>query len=153
MDITADDLSLLFFKKTIRTDADPVTMDADMIGVLLAVDENTDMRQVARETGLHESVLRNTLAKLLRLRLIEPVAKSLRYLDRGFYEILKKQLTLHVGPMGEVILEDILDDMGISAEKIPVHRTEELIRKAGEQIPDGTGRDRFVQAVFDVIPA
>ncbi len=152
MDLTSVDLSVVFFKKTIRTDADPVTMDADMIGVLLAVDENKDMRQVARETGMEEGILRATLAKLLQLGLIEPVAKSLRYLDRGFYDILKQQLTLYVGPMGELLLEDILDEMGLSAEKIPVHRTEELIQKAGEQIPDEAGRGRFVQAVTRVIP-
>ena len=153
MDITSDDLSILFFKKTIRTDADRVTMDANMIGVLLAVDENKDMRQIARETALSEEALRATLAKLLRLGLIELVAKNLRYLDRGFYDILNKNLTLFVGPMGEVLLEDIMDEMGIYADKIPVHRTAELIQKAGEQIPDGADRDRFVQAMFDVIPA
>jgi len=152
MDITTDDLSILFFRKSIRSDTAHITMDADMIGVLLAIDENKDMRQVIKETGLAETALRTTLAKLLEFGLIEPVAKSIRYLDQTFYELLRKNLTIFVGPMGEFILEDIMDEMGISAAKVPVHRTAELIRKAGEQIPDDANRIRFEEAMLKVIP-
>jgi hypothetical protein len=152
MDITADDLSILFFRKSIWADTAHVTMDADMIAVLLAIDENKDMRQVIKETGLEEATLRKTLTKLVEVRLIEPVTKSIRYLDRTFYDILNKNLTIFVGPLGEFILEDIMDEMGISPAKVPFHRTAELIRKAGEQIPDETNRTRFEEAMLKVIP-
>jgi hypothetical protein len=153
MDTATDDLSILFFKKSIRAETTHITMDADMIRLLVAVDENKDMSQIAKETGLDEYTLRDNLAKLLRLGLIEPVSKSIRYLDRTFHDILSRNLTLIVGPMGDVILDDILADMGISAHKIPVHRAAELIRKVGEQIPDQESRSRFEQTMLQIIPA
>lgn len=153
MDITTDDLSVLFFRKSIQADTAHITMDADMISVLLAIDENKDMRQVIKETGLGEATLRKTLNKLLKSGLIEPIAKSIRYLDQTFYAVLKKHLILFVGPMAEFVLEDIIEDMGISPSKVPVHRSEELIRKAGEQIPDEASRKRFEQAMLNIIPA
>ena len=123
-----------------------------MIGVLFAIEEEKDMVQVAGETGLDEATLRETLGRLLGLGLIEPVAKKVRFLDRAFYDILKKHLTVFVGPMGEFILEDLMDEMGVSAERVPVHRAEELIRRAGEEIPDQGNRARFEQAMFKVHP-
>ncbi len=153
MATTQGDLSLLFFKKSIRVDAGSLTLDSDMIRVLFAVDEDKDMAQVAMETGMDPMMLRSVLSRLLDLGVIEPVAKTVRYMDRAFYDVLRRNLAVAVGPMSDFILEDILADMAISPGRIPVHRAVDLVRKTGEQIPDQNTRTRFEETMLRIIPA
>jgi hypothetical protein len=147
------DLSTQFFKKSIRANTSNITLDSNMIRLLVAIDENKDMAQVANETDMDPITLRTVLSRLLDSGLVEAVEKTVRYLDRTFYDIMRRTLALAVGPMSDLILEDIMADMGISFEKIPVHRAADLVGKVGQQIPDQEDRTRFEGSMLKIIPA
>ncbi|MGD8764554.1 MAG: hypothetical protein PVG87_19770, partial [Desulfobacteraceae bacterium] len=71
----------LFFRKIIRKDSDEISLDADMIRLLIAIDENKSLHQIAEEVDMETTTLKKTLSKLLNQRLIEPVKKDVPYLD------------------------------------------------------------------------
>ena len=153
MDMTSGSLHSLFFRKTIRANASDIVLNSDMIRLLVAIDENKDMAEVSAETGMGATLLRSTLLKLLELGLIENVVKSGRYLDITFYNIMSKNLIHSLGPFAEYVLEDIMADMSLSPDNIPVHRVADLIGRVGQQIPDHEDRIRFEDFLLKIIPA
>lgn len=153
MDMISASLHSLFFRKTIRTNTSEIVINSDMIRLLVAIDENKDMAEVSAETGMGTALLRSTLLKLLELGLIENVVKSGRYLDITFYNIMSKNLIHALGPFAEYVLEDIMADMSLSSDNIPIHRAADLIGRVGEQIPDHETRIRFEDFLLKIIPA
>jgi hypothetical protein len=123
-----------------------------MIRVLMAIDEDKDMAQVAREVGMNMTLLRETLNKLLDLMLIELVEKKLPSLDREFLGAMRKHLAQAIGPMAELLIEDSVSDMGLSMGEIPVQRAAELISSISREIPDEAARLQFQRSMIELIP-
>jgi hypothetical protein len=69
--------------------------------------------------------------------LITPVVKNViqRY-SPDFLAALLKILTYHVGPVAKIIMGDILSEMNIHDNKIPVADLEKLIFKISDEIAD-----------------
>ena len=80
------------------------------------------------------------------------VAKEVIYLDRAFIEFLKTKLSEAVGPMGEILIEDIMDEMGLQIDRIPVDAASDFIRNIAREIPQEENRTLFENVVFSRIP-
>ena len=52
----------LFFRKIIRKDSDEISLDADMIRLLIAIDENKSLYQIAEEVDMETTTLKKTLS-------------------------------------------------------------------------------------------
>jgi len=152
MVVDSPDLPHRYFKKTIPNDIEKVTLDADMIRLLTAIDENKNISQVARAAEMNLSRVRDVLGKLLKLELVVQVAKEVIYLDRVFIEFLKTKLSEAVGPMGEILIEDIMDEMGLQIDRIPVDAASDFIRNIAREIPQEENRTLFENVVFSRIP-
>ncbi len=129
-----------------------ITLDAEMIRLLMAIDENKNISQVARAAEMNLSQVRGVLAKLLKLELVVPVKKDVTYLEQSFINFLKAKLTESVGPMGEILIEDILDEMGLQIDRIPVNAAPDFIRNIAKEIPQEENRTLFEATVFSRIP-
>ena len=66
-----------YYRKVIRKDHNEISLDADMIRLLIAIDENKSLYQIADEVEMEDAILNKNLSKLLEQRLIEPVKKDL----------------------------------------------------------------------------
>jgi len=152
MVVDSPDLPHRYFKKTIPNDIEKVTLDADMIRLLTAIDENKNISQVARAAEMNLSRVRDVLGKLLKLELVVQVAKEVIYLDRAFIEFLKTKLSEAVGPMGEILIEDIMDEMGLQIDRIPVDAASDFIRNIAREIPQEENRTLFENVAFSRIP-
>jgi hypothetical protein len=152
MVVDSPDLPNRYFKKTIPNDIEKVTLDAEMIRLLTAIDENKNISQVARVAEMNLSQVRDVLAKLLKLELVVQVTKEIIYLDRAFIEFLKTKLSEAVGPMGEILIEDIMDEMGLQIDKIPVDAASDFIRNIAREIPQEENRALFENVAFSRIP-
>ena len=152
MALDSPDLPQRYFKKTIRNDIEKVTLDAEMIRLLMAIDENKNISQVARVAEMNLSRVRDILGKLLKLKLVVQVAKEIIYIDRSFITFLKTKLSEAVGPMGEILIEDILDEMGLQVDKIPVDAAPDFVRNIAREIPQEENRTLFENVVFSRIP-
>ena len=141
----------LYFRKVIRKDSAEISLDADMIRLLIAIDENKSLYQVAEEVDMQATTLKSTLSKLLEQGLIEPVKKDIAYLDHVFLEALRINLSKVIGPMAEILIEDVVDDMKLKASEIPANQAAELINNLSLEIPDEKDRIEFKKSMLAIL--
>ena len=151
MDILGPGQPKMYFKKVNRMDGEEINLDADMIRLLIAIDENKDMAQIAKEVGMDITTLNTTLKKLLKLKLIERVEKHVPFLDDNFLEALKSSLSKAIGPMAEYLIEDVANDMDFSMSRIPKDQAAELISNLAVEIPDEGNRVQFQKSMIQLI--
>jgi predicted transcriptional regulator len=141
----------LFFRKIIRKDSDEISLDADMIRLLIAIDENKSLYQIAEEVDMETTTLKKTLSKLLGQGLIEPVKKDVPYLDHVFLEALRINLSKIIGPMAEILIEDVVAEMELKTSEIPVNQAAELINNLSLEIPDEKDRIEFKKSMLSIL--
>ena len=141
----------LFFRKIIRKDSDEISLDADMIRLLIAIDENKSLHQIAEEVEMETTTLKKTLSKLLNQGLIEPVKKDIPYLDRVFLEALRINLSKVIGPMAEILIEDVVAEMELKTSEIPVNQAAELINNLALEITDEKDRIEFKKSMLNIL--
>lgn len=141
------------YRKITRMDNKEVVLDTDMIRLLIAIEENKALEQIAREIDMDTDTLSATLAKLLKLKLVEPVRKNGGKVRSQFLEALKLHLSRAVGPMAQILLEDAMSDMNLSGNGIPQNQAAELISVLAVDIPDEDVRIQFKKAMLPLIRA
>ena len=140
-----------YYRKVIRKDNDQISLDADMIRLLIAIDENKSLYQIAEEVEMKAATLKKNLSKLLEQGLIEPVRKELPVLDKIFLQALKINLSKTIGPMAVILIEEVVSDMELTAPEIPVHQAAELITALSHEIPDEIKRIEFKKSMMDIL--
>jgi hypothetical protein len=141
----------VYYRKIIRKDNDAVSLDADMIRLLIAIDENKNLYQIAEEVGMGSLVFKKTLSKLLDQGLIEPVQKDIPVLDQSFIKTLRIHLSRAIGPMAEILIEDIAEDMEVDPQSIPVSQAAELIAHLSLEVPDEENRMQFKKSMLAIL--
>jgi hypothetical protein len=140
-----------YYRKVIRRDNNEISLDADMIRLLIAIDENKSLSQIADEVDMEDATLKKNLSKLLQQGLIEPVKKDLPVLDKIFLQALKINLSKTIGPMAVILIEEVVLDMELTAPEIPVHQAAELITALSHEIPDEIKRIEFKKSMMDIL--
>ena len=140
-----------YYRKVIRKDNNEISLDADMIRLLIAIDENKSLYQIADEVEMEDATLKKNLSKLLQQGLIEPVKKDLPVLDKIFLQALKINLSKTIGPMAIILIEEVVLDMELTAPEIPVHQAAELITALSHEIPDEIKRIEFKKSMMDIL--
>jgi hypothetical protein len=152
MDFDSSDLPKMCFKRAPNPKMmEETLLDGRTLEVLLALDGRKTVQEIASQTGLNIIHFRECLAKLWKLGLVECLDASGPLMNGTFFDSLKTALIQLVGPMGEVLLEDVLSDMGLSKAKTPVTRAGDLIDRLAEQIPDPAMGNKFRQAMVKKI--
>ena len=140
-----------YYRKVIRADNDEVALDADMIRLLIAIDESKSLYQVAEETDMDNASLKNALSRLLKQGLIEPVQKGVPVLDNTFLEELRINLSKAIGPMAEILIADMAADMELDPAAIPVNQAAELIAHLSLEVPDEENQMQFKKSMLAVL--
>jgi hypothetical protein len=140
-----------YYRKVIRKDNNEISLDADMIRLLIAIDENKSLYRIADEVEMEDATLKKNLSKLLKQGLIEPVKKDLPVLDKIFLQALKINLSMTIGPMAAILIEEVVSDMELTAPEIPVHQAAELITALSHEIPDEIKRIEFKKSMMDIL--
>ncbi len=139
------------YRKVTRLDGREVSLNADMIRLLIAIDESKALGQIGRELGMTHATLKATLAKLSAINLIEPIGENIPRRDNGFLDALTLNLSRAVGPMAQILLEDALSDMKLSSGAIPQNQAAELIGALALEIPDEEARMQFKKAMLELM--
>ena len=140
-----------YYRKVIRKDNDAVSLDADMIRLLIAIDENKNLYQIAEEVDMGTATFKKALSKLLNQGLIEPVQKDIPVLDQSFIETLRINLSRAIGPMAEILIEDMAEEMEIDALAIPVNQAAELIAHLSLEVPDEDNQMQFKKSMLAIL--
>src|SRR5512139_1499929 len=152
MDISTRELPGLFFRKVIRDEMGRVSLEPQMVRLLVTIDESKPIGTTARELGINLASLRETLQKLLRLGLVEQVENTGAVLNGSFVADLREHMARAVGPMAEVLIEETVDEMGVAMARIPAHLGAERIGNLARQIQREEKRSEFQKARMQKVP-
>jgi hypothetical protein len=151
MDLGWTGRSNIFYRKVIRADNDEVSLDADMIRLLIAIDENKSLYQIADEVDMDNTTFKQALSKLLEQGLIEPVQKDIPVLDESFLESLRINLSRAIGPMAEILIAEAAEEMELDPAIIPVNRAAELIAHLSLEVPDEENQMQFKKSMITIL--
>ena len=151
MDIRWTDRSDIYYRKVVRTDNEQVSLDADMIRLLITIDESKSLYQIADEVDMDKTSFRLALSRLLDQGLIEPVPKDLPALDESFLASLRVHLSRAIGPMAEILIADAMEEMDLDSAKIPVNYAAELITRLSLEVPDGENQIQFKKSMLAIL--
>ena len=140
-----------YYRKVILKDNDAVSLDADMIRLLIAIDENKNLYQIAEEVDMGTATFKKALSKLLDQGLIEPVQKDIPVLDQSFIQTLRINLSRAIGPMAEILIEDMAAEMEIDPAAIPVNQAAELIAHLSLEVPDEENQMQFKKSMLAIL--
>lgn len=141
----------LVFKQVIRGDLGKLSLDGQMLSVLMNLDGKKTLGQVSQQLGLNLSTIRPIVAKLIKLKLLERVEVTVDAVDQDFMSFLISQLSIAIGPLGGIIAEDGLEDLGFNKTNFPRHRTAELINLLSLEIQREDKRIKFKQVMLKKI--
>lgn len=151
MDFISKSAAGLYFRKRIRRDLEPVSLDADMIRLLLAIDERKSLYQIAAEVEMDAATFKKNLKKLLAQGLIETVQKAAAMVDKNFLPAVRLHLARVIGPMADIVVDDSVAELKLDAALLPVEQAAELINRLALEIPTEDGRIRFKKAVIAIL--
>ncbi len=145
MDLSSGDISALVFKPIVKDDLGNFSLDGHMLSVLMALDGKLSLGQVAQRAGLNMANLREAASKLHKLKLIESVERAANIVDKDFIDYLIAELSLALGPLAEVIVEDGVEDLGYTLQNFPTQRAAELINLLAQEIQRDQKQSEFKQ--------
>ena len=151
MDLGLTGSSNIYYRKVIRRDNDEISLDADMIRLLIAVDESKSLNQIAEEVDMSNTAFKIALSNLLRQGLIEPVQKDLLVLDKSFLETLRINLSKAIGPIAEILIADVTEEMQVDSSAVPINQAAELITQLSLEVPDEENQMQFKKSMIAIL--
>lgn len=152
MDILSGNIACLIFRYITRDTLDKISLDGKMISVLSELDGRKSLGMIADKTGLSIGTMKKIIYKMLQLDLIEHVEDAGLMLNKEFFDYLNDQLSLAVGPIAGLLINDTAISIGCSLSQFPKDMAPELVTNLASQIDDKEKRSEFQRNVFNKIP-
>ncbi len=127
MDVLSGNISSMVFKQVVTGGMGDITLDSGLLNVFMELDGKKNLGMVAQKTGLNMGEIREAIAKLLKMKLVESSTENVLMVDGEFFNFLNAQLSLAVGPIAEVLIEDEIVNMGHGISKFPASKAAELV--------------------------
>ncbi len=143
MDILSGNISAIVFRQVVKDDLGDFSIDRQLLRVFLAFDGKKTLDKVAIETNIDMGAMREIVSRLLALELIEPADKEKLTLDEEFVNYLKVQLSLALGPIAGVLIEEITGELGHPVTQFPSSQAAELIDQLAREIQRDEKRNTF----------
>jgi len=148
MEIASGEFATMAFKRVERNDLGEFSIDRQMLNILMSLDGSKTVASLAQEKGLNISTLRDTVIRLLELKLIEPNAAAIPIIDDDFLTYLTQELSQAVGPIAQILIEDAVVDLGNDPNRIPAHRAAELVELLASEIQHQEKATVFKQSMI-----
>jgi predicted transcriptional regulator len=134
MQISPGEISFAIYRRLARDDAGEFSLNGQLLCVLMEMDGKKTVPEIAESCGLNMDLMGRAISKLLQLELIETVEKAVLTLDGEFFDYLNIQLSLAIGPLADIIIEEAVIDMGHSLSSFPAPLAMELVDLISREI-------------------
>lgn len=151
MDLSSGGMAGMVFEPAVRVDFGKLSLDGQMLSVLMNLDGKMTLGQVAQKVGISLSDIHPVISQLLNLSLVERVEQAVSVVDQEFMAFTITKMAMAIGPLGEIIVEDGLDDLGFGKTDFPTERVAELIIVLSQEIQREDKRIEFKQAMLTKI--
>jgi DNA-binding transcriptional ArsR family regulator len=147
MDYSSSELSAMVFKRVVRQDFEKFPLDRQTLSVFMELDGKVPLGSVAQKVGLKMSTMRQLIAKLVQNGLVRKVEQGISALDKDFFDHLVVHLSLAVGPIAKVLIEEEVEGLGYKLAQFPVHRVAELVDKLAREIRREEKKEVFLKSM------
>ncbi len=151
MELSSGGVSGLIFKQAVRGDVGELSLDGPMLNVLMNLDGKKTLGQVAKQLGIDLATIRSIVARLVKAKLVLHVKATINVVDHDFITFLISQLSVAIGPLGRIIVEDELEELGYTIKNFPAQQTAELVNLLSHEIQQEDKRIHFKQAMLKKI--
>ncbi len=127
MDLSSGDIASMIFRRTATNELGNFSLNRQTLNIYMGLNGEATLGELAAKLGLNLSTMRELVANLLNLDLIENVPKDIVALDRDFFRYLINQLSLATGPIAGILIEDEVHNLGYALDQFPGHRALKLI--------------------------
>ena len=135
MDLSSGDISSLIFRRTVINGlGGDLSLDRQTLNVYMQLNGEETLGQLAEKAGKNLGNMRGVISKLLKHGLIEAVQKDIVMLDGDFFRYLINQLSLAIGPIASVLIEDEVHGIGYEVDRFPGYRASELVDRLAAEI-------------------
>ena len=134
MDISSSEISAMVFRRVVREDIEKFPLDHRTLNVFVELDGKSPLSMIAQKAGLNMSTMREVIARLIENGLVEKVDQEIVTLDKDFFDYLADHLSLAVGPIADVLIEDEVQNLGFELSQFPGHRVAELVDNLAREI-------------------
>jgi hypothetical protein len=144
----SEDISAVVFNRVDRNDIGNFSIDNKMLSVLMALDGKKSMLVISQKLHLSMDTLTEVTAKLIEMKLIEAARTTVSKLGREFFDFLNIQLSLAIGPLSAILIEDAIYDLGLNINNFPSHRAAELVDLISREIQRQDKKNVFKQKML-----
>ena len=153
MVLSSGKISSMVFKPKVRDDLGDFSLDGQKLLVLMELDGKATLGALAAKTGLTMGAIREVIADLSKLGLIEKVEKKIFPVDNDFFRNLLDELALAIGPIASVLIEDEVQDLGHDVKSFPSFLATELVDRLAGEIRREDKKATFIKNMVSVIQA
>lgn len=143
MDVLSGNISSMIFKQVVTGGMGDITLDSGLLNVFMELDGKKNLGMVAQKTGLNMGEIREAISKLLKMKLVESSTENILMVDGDFLNFLNAELSLAVGPIAEVLIEDEIVNMGHGIANFPASKAAELVEMIAMTIEHEEKRSVF----------
>ena len=153
MVFSSGDISSMIYKRKVRNDLGDFSLNGQTLLILMELDGKATLGHLARKTGLSMGAIRELVANLLNLGLIEKVEKKIIPVDNDFFRYLLDELALAIGPIASVLIEDEVEDLGYDVSHFPSDLVKTLVDRLAGDIRREEKKALFIKNMVDIIRA
>ena len=143
MDALSGNISSMVFKQVVKGGTGDITLGSSILNVFLGLDGKKNLGIIAQEARMNMGEIRDAISKLLQLKLVESAAEDILMADDEFFNFLNIQLSLAVGPVAEILMEDEIANMDHGISTFPSFRAAELVEILASTIEREEKRSEF----------
>jgi hypothetical protein len=145
MDLSSGDISSLIFRRTVTNGLGDFSLDRQTLNVYMQLNGEETLGQLAQKAGKNLGNLRGVISHLLKHGLIEAVQKDIVMLDGDFFRYLIYELSLAIGPIAGVLIEDEVHGIGYEVDQFPGSRAGELVDRLAAEIRRDEKKTTFIK--------
>jgi DNA-binding Lrp family transcriptional regulator len=151
MNMPSGEMAAMVFQRLQRDDLGEFSVDSRMLTILMELDGQRTLSQIAHACGMEPKALQAIVTRLLDLKLIAPVQAATATLDTDFIAFLSTQMSQAVGPIAEILLEDAVYDLGHELNQFPAPQVAELVDYLAREIQRPDNAMAFKQNILSKI--
>lgn len=121
--------------------------------IITQIDGKKSVGEIANTLSLTDEEIQTFFGSLLEKELIslKEDAVVVEYIKPEVLKEIEQELTLLVGPVASVILDDTLIDMNADRETLPKNKIGEFVELVSNEIDDAEKRVKFLEVVLPKI--
>lgn len=132
-----------------------IHLSAEAWRVLTQVDGSRSVGEIAANLSVDPAFVTKTTGELERLGLLAVDSKStepVRTTVNGvFFENIEKEFVRVVGPIGPILIEEEIANLGESRDSFPRDKVSSFVERVSAQIPDEKKRLNFQRITLEAI--